>query len=131
MRLARSPRCACSPPAQAEIAHRATDLAHEIREQLSQNRGASLAFVDTAEDISRAGGGALPLADIPTCVVAVTPSLMSVDALERELRLGAEPAIIARISEDRLLIDPRTLVSAAEENVVIDRVAEVLCAGEC
>ena len=56
---------------------------------------------------------------------------MSVDDLERELRLGAEPAIIARITEGRLLIDPRTLVSPEEENLVIDRIAEVLCGGEC
>ncbi len=114
-----------------EISRRAAALAHELREQLASQRGASLAFVDTAEDVSRAGGGALPLADIPTCVVAIAPSAMSVDALEHALRLGAEPAIIARISEDRLLIDPRTLLSPEEENLVIDRIAEVLCGGEC
>ncbi len=116
---------------QAEVTVHANALAHELRERLAASRGASLAFVDTAADVSRAGGGALPLADIPTCVVAIAPSLMSVDHLERELRLGGEPPIITRISGDRVLVDPRTLVSAAEENLVIDRIAEVLCHGEC
>jgi L-seryl-tRNA(Ser) seleniumtransferase len=116
---------------QAEIAERASALAHRLRERLSARRGVSLAWIDTADDVSRAGGGALPLADIPTCVVAIAPSMMSVDAFERELRLGAQPSIIARISEDRLLIDPRTLVSPEEEDFLIHRVAEVLCGGEC
>jgi L-seryl-tRNA(Ser) seleniumtransferase len=115
---------------QAEVADRAEALAHRLRERLAAHRGSSLAWIDTADDVSRAGGGALPLADIPTCVVAISPSSMSVDQLERELRLGAEPAIIARISEDRLLIDPRTLVSPEEEDLVIDRIAGVLCGEE-
>jgi L-seryl-tRNA(Ser) seleniumtransferase len=76
--------------------------------------------------VSRAGGGALPLADIPTVVVAIEPApdRMSVDALEAALRLG-EPCIIARIHEGRLLIDPRTL-SPAEQDIVAARVAAAL-----
>ena len=39
---------------------------------------------------------------------------------------GAEPAIVARVKDDRLLIDPRTLLSPAEEDVVVARLVEVL-----
>jgi L-seryl-tRNA(Ser) seleniumtransferase len=72
--------------------------------------------VSVREDVSRAGGGALPMADVPTFVVAVEPRDVSVVELESRLRLG-EPHVVARISEDRLLIDPRTLTEAEELEV--------------
>jgi L-seryl-tRNA(Ser) seleniumtransferase len=71
----------------------------------------------TAEDVSRAGGGALPMADIPTVVTTVVPARMSVVELEARLRLG-EPPIVARISEERLLIDPRTLLDGDGDVIV-------------
>jgi L-seryl-tRNA(Ser) seleniumtransferase len=86
------------------------------------------AAIDTAPDISRAGGGALPLADIPTTVVRVAPAAMSPVELERKLRLG-EPAIIARIKEDRLLLDPRTVLDS-EVPIVVERIANVLTGAE-
>ena len=73
--------------------------------------------VATAPDVSRAGGGALPMADIPTTVVALVPRDGDVVALERALRLG-EPAVIARINDGRLLLDPRTLREDEELEVV-------------
>ncbi|GAV32241.1 selenocysteinyl-tRNA(Sec) synthase [Coriobacteriaceae bacterium EMTCatB1] len=71
----------------------------------------------TAPDVSRAGGGALPMADIPTVVTTVVPSRMSVAELEARLRCG-EPPIVARISDERLLLDPRTLLDGDEEAIV-------------
>ncbi len=105
---------------QADIGARAESLAAQLRDALPADR----ATIETAEDVSRAGGGALPLADIPTVVVAIEPRGMSDDALEAALRLG-EPCIIARIHEGRLLIDPRTL-SPAEQDIVAARVAAAL-----
>jgi seryl-tRNA(Sec) selenium transferase len=43
--------------------------------------------------------------------------------LESALRRG-EPTIVARIREDRLLLDPRTL-SGDETNAVVARLAEI------
>jgi len=77
-------------------------------------------------DVSRAGGGALPLADIPTSAVALECRGMSANDLEQALRLG-EPTIVARIREDRVLLDPRTL-SDVETDLVVARLAEI--AGE-
>ena len=48
-------------------------------------------------DVSRAGGGALPMADIPTTVVVLAPRTMSANDLESRLRLGS-PTIVARIT---------------------------------
>lgn len=64
--------------------------------------------VEVVDAIARAGGGALPLADIPTAVVALSPREGSVVELEQKLRLG-EICVVARIKDDRLMLDPRTL----------------------
>lgn len=79
--------------------------------------------ISVVPDVSRAGGGALPMADIPTTVVALAPRTMSANDLEAALRLG-EPTIVARIREDRVVLDPRTL-DAREEESIIARLAEI------
>lgn len=99
-----------------EVAERASRLADEITTACGD-----CYLTGLTDDVSRAGGGALPMADIPTVCVVVSPQRMSVTELERRLRLG-EPHIVARISEDRLLLDPRTL-TPAEEREVVDALA--------
>ena len=54
------------------------------------------------------GGGALPLAELPGWVIALTPKTLSVNALTTRLR-SARPPVVGRVHDDRLLIDPRTL----------------------
>lgn len=57
---------------------------------------------------SAVGGGALPLADLPTKLLALQPDFCSVNSLERHLR-RRRPAVIGRIARDRLLLDLRTV----------------------
>ena len=64
--------------------------------------------LDVISDQSRAGGGSLPETDFPTFSVSIKPMNIKVNALEKRLRLG-EPPVIARIKEDTLLIDARTI----------------------
>jgi L-seryl-tRNA(Ser) seleniumtransferase len=97
---------------QAELERRARRLADAITSTCGDAYD-----VVTAADTSRAGGGALPMKDIPTTVVALTPRRGSATSLEERLRLG-EPAVIARIKDDRLLLDPRTLREDEEAEVV-------------
>jgi L-seryl-tRNA(Ser) seleniumtransferase len=66
------------------------------------------ADIEILPDQSRAGGGSLPETDFPTFVVSIRPAKISVNALEKKLRLGAPP-VIARIKGDALLIDARTI----------------------
>jgi L-seryl-tRNA(Ser) seleniumtransferase len=84
-------------------------------------------WVAAMPDVSRAGGGALPLADIPTTIVTLAPRTMSANDLEAALRLG-NPTIIARIRDDRVVLDPRTLADH-ETDLVVARLAEI-AAGE-
>jgi L-seryl-tRNA(Ser) seleniumtransferase len=84
-------------------------------------------WVAAMPDVSRAGGGALPLADIPTTIVTLSPRTMSANDLEAALRLG-NPTIVARIRDDRVALDPRTLADH-EADLVVARLAEI-AAGE-
>ncbi len=60
------------------------------------------------EDISQVGGGALPLQDLPTIILAIKPIDFSVNHLEGNLR-KVDPPIISRISKDELILDMRTV----------------------
>jgi L-seryl-tRNA(Ser) seleniumtransferase len=60
------------------------------------------------EDVSQVGGGALPLQNLPTIILAIKPVNFSVNSLEENLRRG-EPPIITRISKDELILDMRTV----------------------
>lgn len=57
---------------------------------------------------SAVGGGALPLAHLPTKLLALQPTFCSVAELERRLR-RRQPAIIGRIAQDHYLLDLRTV----------------------
>jgi L-seryl-tRNA(Ser) seleniumtransferase len=64
---------------------------------------------DVVEATSRVGGGALPLLELHGPAVALTPGDAGADALAAALRAG-DPAVVARIERDRVLLDPRTLL---------------------
>ena len=57
---------------------------------------------------AKVGGGALPLLELAGPVCAVDPGALGADELARRLR-GADPAVVARVREGWLLLDPRTL----------------------
>lgn len=65
---------------------------------------------------SRVGGGAAPSTELPTTVVAVEVRGLSSDSLLSALRRHETP-VIARIADDRVLLDFRT-VAAEEERIV-------------
>ncbi len=64
--------------------------------------------ISLKEDVSQVGGGALPLQELPTLVLAVKPLDFSVNSLEESLRKG-DPPIISRISKEELILDMRTI----------------------
>jgi L-seryl-tRNA(Ser) seleniumtransferase len=57
------------------------------------------------------GGGSLPGETLPTQLVALDAA--SPDAVATQLRSGESP-VIARIEEDRLVLDPRTVLPEQE-----------------
>lgn len=92
-----------------EIRERATHLGRQLEElgyEIRLREGASLT-----------GGGSAPEEKIPTWLVAVRSEHASASALERFLR-NHHPAVLARIEEDELLLDLRT-VFPREEPVIV------------
>lgn len=96
--------------------------AERVAEALAREAG-SAAAITVAEDESRIGGGALPGSAIPTYAVVISPHGASADNFAFELRRGEVP-VVGRISEDRILLDLRT-VEASEDDLLINLVGEV------
>jgi L-seryl-tRNA(Ser) seleniumtransferase len=57
---------------------------------------------------SAVGGGAFAGACLPTRLVALDPGAVGAERYARALRVGS-PAIVARVADERVLLDPRTL----------------------
>lgn len=120
--LAEIPTLAMLTAPGPEVAGRARRLASAIADACA---GSLEARVEA--DVSRAGGGALPLADIPTTVVTLSGPSISANELERRLRSGT-PSVIARIRDDSVVLDPRTL-TPADEAVVVERLRDIVVGG--
>jgi len=73
---------------------------------------------------SKAGGGALPLLDLPSCCLRIRIQGMSANALELGLRRN-DPPIIARIEDDATLMDLRT-VQAGDLPIIASALSAVL-----
>ncbi len=65
---------------------------------------------------ARVGGGALPLLELPGPAVAIDPGPAGATALAADLRTG-DPAVVGRIHDGRLLLDPRTLTDDEARDV--------------
>jgi L-seryl-tRNA(Ser) seleniumtransferase len=76
---------------------------------------------------SQAGSGSLPARDLPSWGVRLRPGSRAVADLAADLRTG-EPAILARIQDDALLFDVRTL-EEPEVAMVVERIREALTPG--
>jgi len=66
---------------------------------------------------SMIGGGSLPEESLPAALVAVPGDGAYVSDLARRLRLG-DPAVVARIERDALLLDPRTVLPGEEAGLL-------------
>jgi L-seryl-tRNA(Ser) seleniumtransferase len=87
----------------SELERKANLLASELG-----RLAASGLSVTVRDDASQSGGGALPLGNFPTKTVGIRHARLSANRIEERLRLG-KPHIIARIKDDMVVFDPRTL----------------------
>ncbi|HOC38093.1 MAG TPA: L-seryl-tRNA(Sec) selenium transferase, partial [Thermodesulfobacteriota bacterium] len=76
--------------------------------RLIRKRAADAYDARSEKDYSQAGGGSLPLQQIPTWVVALISRKYSVTELDRRLRKYTPP-IVGRIRKDTLVLDLRTV----------------------
>lgn len=102
-----------------EIETRASNLVEELK-----NIDKSRLEISLIERSSKAGGGALPLLELPSRCLRIRLQGMSANALEKSLREN-DPPIIGRIEDDAYIMDPRTLrdddlpiIGKAFENII-------------
>jgi L-seryl-tRNA(Ser) seleniumtransferase len=92
--------------------------ARRLLSRLSKRAGASSLHWEIIEGTSAIGGGSAPTTHPPTALIALTHAGMSADALDEALR-SSTPPVIARIFEDRVMLDLRT-VALDEEAMLLD-----------
>jgi L-seryl-tRNA(Ser) seleniumtransferase len=97
-------RMLCAPL--AEIAGRARRMVRQLRRQASERVSLSL-----SDGFSQAGGGTLPLLNLPTRLIEVSVSGLTPNEIEAALR-NSEVPVIGRISKGAFLLDPRTILDA-------------------
>jgi L-seryl-tRNA(Ser) seleniumtransferase len=90
-----------------EVQHRARSL----RERLPDIE------VTLEDGDSVIGGGAAPSALLPTTLVSIRPKNLTATELAARLR-ASDPPVIARIEEDRVLLDLRTVFPEQDELVL-------------
>lgn len=96
-----------------ELERRARRFLSRLRKKL---RHEQLRF-EIVEGESAIGGGAAPTARLITSLIALRHGSLSPDALGQALRSGS-PAVVARIAEDNVLLDLRTVAEDEEEELL-------------
>ncbi|MFW5713783.1 MAG: L-seryl-tRNA(Sec) selenium transferase [Brevefilum sp.] len=77
----------------------------------AENWQGYLSIGEVVSGFSTVGGGSLPTEEMPTFLLALSPE--NPDTLMRKLRQAPSP-IIARIEDNRVLLDPRTVLPEQE-----------------
>ncbi len=93
----------------ADLERAAGRLARRLRTVLGET-----CQVDVEASASLVGAGALPGVQLPTAVVTLRPRDLSVQSLAGALRAGSPP-VVARVRDQALLLDPRTIWGSAQE----------------
>jgi L-seryl-tRNA(Ser) seleniumtransferase len=92
----------------SEVGRRAEAVAAKVQSRLQ---------VEVVDGESVIGGGAAPSAVLPTRLLAVTCEGMSADELSARLR-AADPPVVARVDEGRVLLDLRTAFPEQDRCVI-------------
>lgn len=107
-----------------ELAERARDLSQRLHQALPEEK-----FL-VCSDVGYVGGGSMPQAELPTVVVQWRPTEVSTEQMVRALR-QAETPVVARIRDDEVCFDLRTIRAADLETLIESIAAAALDAGEC
>lgn len=101
--------------------------ARSFRSRLTKRANAGLRC-EIIEGHSAIGGGAAPTTHLRTPLIALSHETLTADKLEQRLRFSNTP-VIARINENRVLLDLRT-VAVEEETELLEAVAKLSLARE-
>jgi L-seryl-tRNA(Ser) seleniumtransferase len=94
-----------------ELKERAENLIKRLRNRLPDS-----VKLDTVAGESAAGGGSGPTSRLPTTLISIVHQTLSPNQIEVTLR-RAEPPLISRIVDDRVLLDLRTVAESEESDL--------------
>ena len=105
-----------------ELKRRAENFIRELRPELPLDE----VEIEIAEGASLAGGGSTPSQSLPTKIIRIASARYSATKLEQRLRgAPAGISVIARVEDDRLILDLRT-VFPEQEALLAKTLAAVL-----
>jgi L-seryl-tRNA(Ser) seleniumtransferase len=105
-----------------ELKRRAENFIRELRPELPLDE----VEIEVVDGASLAGGGSTPAQSLPSKVIRIASARYSAAKLEQRLRRApAGISVIARVEEDRLVLDLRT-VFPAQEPLLIKTLAAAL-----
>ena len=79
--------------------------------------------INLIEGDSMAGGGALPLLQLPTCLLSLLPKDLRAHYIEEKFR-ACDPPIIVRVEKNQVLLDVRT-IRKRELNTVAQAIRDI------
>jgi len=94
-----------------EIGERARALLQRLRPRANND-----VQLETVEGESAIGGGSAPTSRLPTVLISLIHKRLSANQIEAGLRLS-DPPVVARIVDDQVLLDLRTVEPAAESEI--------------
>jgi L-seryl-tRNA(Ser) seleniumtransferase len=97
--------------------HLSKDQIGQRTEAVAAKTRSSVLTVEIIDGESVIGGGAAPSAVLPTRLLAVTRKDLSADEISARLR-ASELRVIARVEDDRVLLDLRTVFPEQDEKVI-------------
>lgn len=97
----------------ADIGERARAFAERLHARLDPNT----LNLDLIDGESAVGGGSAPTTHPPTVLIALTHPRHTADSLDRRLR-HQTPPVVARILDDRLVLDLRTVAESEEDELL-------------
>jgi L-seryl-tRNA(Ser) seleniumtransferase len=105
-----------------EIKRRAENFIRELRPELPLDE----VEIEIADGVSLAGGGSTPAQSLPTKIIRIASARYSAAKLEQRLRRAPSgTSVIARVEEERLILDLRT-VFPEQEPLLVKTLAAVL-----
>ena len=98
------------------------ESAKKLYEKLSNLKDA--ADIKVEDTLSQIGGGSLPTERIKSKCISIVPKNISTTSLEEQLRLNENP-VVARISDDKLIIDMRCILED-EIEILAEKIINIL-----
>lgn len=106
------------------------ETANNLKTALDQSEASKVADFKVTQDVSRSGGGSLPMLDIPTyCVETIFKGKGNAQECMEYLVQKRRIPVIGRITHQKLLFDARTLIDESDSNEIVSGMSEFALQG--